>query len=320
MSLQASRRRRGEMSFQAAFMTALKSRYTEVFGDREFGGAESERQGPYYLKRLEDNLVMPMSEQHVAEYSRGSGGELDGKMKALRSSSAMTFNLVGNGPVRLNGRNGLPAGTYAVEFEHQLPTLEKNPHPANIDAKLEGEDGEIAIYCEMKLAEWIFGKAGGLRAQYLEPDRYLVPSSSASVFREVFASLCEGEQDDGGVLSPRLGRYDAFQMLKHMLAVYTEANRRAESGEPLPKTVLLLNCVWEMESPGKLGRYEATYRAFEAEEHAQYREFAEAVQPIVSLFAGLGIDFGVRYLSLAEMIDSLDLEPSHRSALERYAV
>ena len=308
------------MSFQAAFMSALKSRYVEVFGDREFGGTESERQGPHYLKRLEDNLVMPMGEQHVAEYSRGSGGELDGKMKALRSSSAMTFNLVGNGPVRLNGRNGLPAGTYAVEFEHQLPTLEKNPHPANIDAKLESEDGEIAIYCEMKLAEWIFGKANGLRVQYLEPDRYLVPSSSASVFREVFASLCEGEQDDGGVLSPRLGRYDAFQMLKHMLAVYTEANRRAESGEPLPKTVLLLNCVWEMESPGKLGRYEATYRAFEAEEHAQYREFAEAVQPIVDLFADMGIDFGVRYLSLAEMIDSLDLEPSHRSALERYAV
>ena len=125
------------MSFQEAFMDTLKSRYVGTVGDREFGGTRSKAQAPYYLKRLEDNLVMPMSKQHVAEYGRGSGSELDGKMKALRSSSAMTFNLLGNGPVHLNGEYDLPAGTYAVEFEHQLPTLARNPRPANLDAKLE---------------------------------------------------------------------------------------------------------------------------------------------------------------------------------------
>ena len=81
--------------------------------------------------------------------------------------------------MKLNGRNGLSEGTYAVEYEHQLPTLASNPHPANLDAKLEREDGETVIYCEMKLAEWILNKAGGLRPQYLEAESYLIPEAPA---------------------------------------------------------------------------------------------------------------------------------------------
>ena len=308
------------MSFQSAFMEVLKSRYIEIEGVREFGGVGSKTQAPYYLKHLEDNLVMPMSGPHVAEYSRGSGGELDGKMKALRSSSAMTFNLLGNGPVKLNGTHGLPEGAYAVEFEHQLPTLAGNPHPANLDAKLESECGETVIYCEMKLAEWILNKASSLREQYLEAESYLIPETAATAFRESFATLCEGEADGNGKLAPKLTRYDAFQMLKHLLAIYTESNRKAEAGEPLPKRIILLNCVWEMENPERLGRYEAKYRELEAEEHAQYRKFAETVKPLAKLFAEMGIEFDLHYLTFAEMRDSLELEAAHRKALDRYIV
>lgn len=308
------------MSFQDSFMDALKRRYTEVVGEREFGGAASKAQGPYYLKRLEDNLVMPMDETHVAEYRRGSGGELDGKMKALRSSSAMTFNLLGNGPVRLNGDNLLPKGTYTVEFERQLPTLAGNPHPANLDALLVSEDAGTAIYCEMKLAEWILSKAGCLRPQYLESGSYLIPEAPASVFREAFASLCDGRADRSGRLLPKLKRYDAFQMLKHLLAIYSEATLMEEAGERLPKKIMLLNCVWEMQNPETLGRYEAKYRALEAEEHAQFREFEGAVRPVAKLFAEMGIGFAVRYLPFAKMRDSMDLEAFHGQALERYVV
>ena len=308
------------ISFQEAFMDALKSRFVETVGDREFGGTRSKAQAPYYLMRLEDNLVMPMSEQHIAEYGRGSGGELDGKMKALRSSSAMTFNLLGNGPVHANGQNGLPAGTYAVEFEHQLPTLARNPRPANLDAKLESADGEVAIYCEMKLAEWILNKASGLRPQYLEIEGYMIPAEPACAFRDAFASLCAGGEDASGRLAPKLARYDAFQMLKHLLAIYTEAVRKARTSEPLPKRIILLNCVWEIVHPEALGRYEAKYRELEAEEHAQYREFAEVAHPLSALFAEIGIDFSIRYLSFAEMRNSLDLEPSHQRALDRYII
>ena len=328
-------------------MDTLKTRFIASAGEREFGGVNSRTQAPYYLARLQDNLVAPMSQQHVDEYARGSGGELDGKMRALRSSSAMTFNLLGNGPVELNGAHGLPADRYAVEFECQLPTLAGNPRPANLDARLESTNGDSVIYCEMKLAEWILNKAGGLREQYLEPEGYLVPTVTANVFCEVFASLCDGEgEGEGGAgwssergkldkrnarsghdgpprperLAPRLARYDAFQMLKHLLAIYTEASRRAEVAEPLPKRVILLNCVWEMTHPEKLGRYEAKYRKLEAEEHAQYQEFSEAVKPLAQLFADIGIEFDLRYLTFTEMLDSLELKTDHRKALDRYIV
>ena len=61
-----------------------------------------------------------MDARHVAEYSRESGSELVGKMKALRPASAMAFNLLGNDSAELNGENGLPKGACAVEYEHQL--------------------------------------------------------------------------------------------------------------------------------------------------------------------------------------------------------
>ena len=68
------------------------------------------------------------------------------------------------------------------------------------------------------------------------------------------------------------------------------------------------------------GRYEARYRALEAEERGQYREFAETVQPVAKLFADWGIDFSVSYISFAEMLGSPELEASHRKALGRYIV
>lgn len=308
------------MQFQEALMDALKSRFLAVAGQREFGGCDSASQAPYYLKCLEDNLIMPMLDCHIAEFSKGSGGELDGKMKALRSSSAMTFNLLGNGPVMLNGQHGLPEGTYAVEFEHQLPTLAGNPHPANLDAKLESEEGETVIYCEMKLAEWILGKSSDLRKQYLGIEGYLVPEAPATAFREAFGSLCMNDVKESGKAVSKLTRYDAFQMLKHLLAIYTEAYRKAKAEAQLPSQIILLNCVWEMTNPEKLGRHEAKYRELEAEERAQYRKFSETVKPLASLFAEIGVEFKLKYLTFAEMCDSLELVDAHRKALERYIV
>ena len=172
----------------------------------------------------------------------------------------------------------------------------------------------------MKLAEWILDKASGLRPQYLEIESYLIPKAPACAFRDAFTSLCTGEKDASGRLAPKLARYDAFQMLKHLLAIYTEAVRKVQAGEPLPKRIILLNCVWEMAHPEALGRYEAKYRKLETEGHAQYRELVGAARPLDALFAEIGIDFSIRYLSFAEMRDSLDLEPSHQRALDRYII
>ena len=308
------------MPLHDALVQALKDQFIKVVGEKVFGGCTSETQKPYYLARLDDNLAMPMSEQHIVEYNQGSGGELDGKMKSLRSSSARTFNLLGNGPVTLNNSESLPAGTYVVEFEHQLPTLVNNPHPANLDAKLESEDGKTIIYCEMKLAEWLLGKASGLREQYLKTDNFLIPEGSAKEFRKVFASLCDGQPSKDGKYAPALPRYDAFQMLKHALAIYTEMHRKKTSKEAFPEKIVLLNCVWEMSNPAKLGRYESAYEKRQTEEHEQFRLFLDAAKSTAELFEELDIDFGIRYLTFAQMRDALDLDADHRKGLERYIV
>ena len=54
---------------------------------------------PYYLKNLADNLEHPMEHTTEDAYGSGSGNELRVKMRALHSSSALTFNLFGNDAV-----------------------------------------------------------------------------------------------------------------------------------------------------------------------------------------------------------------------------
>ena len=45
-----------------------------------------------YVLNLTDNLLEPMRSDAEAEYGSGAGGELQGKMHALHSSSALVCN------------------------------------------------------------------------------------------------------------------------------------------------------------------------------------------------------------------------------------
>lgn len=139
------------MDFQTTVLEAIKEQFIATAGPREFGNGDSRQRRLYYLKKLEDNLVLPMNDVHASEYRDGSGNELDWKMSSIRSSSAMTFNLFGNGPVRL--ANSEFADVYDVQYEFRLPTLRGNPHPANLDAYLIGKN--VDVYCEMKMTEWM---------------------------------------------------------------------------------------------------------------------------------------------------------------------
>lgn len=108
------------MDYLTTLHEAIKKKLIAVEGPLEFGNGGSRTRKLYHLKRLEDNLVVPMSGSVRAMYERGGGSELDGKMCSIRSSSAMTFNLLGNGPVRIT--SGKHAGSYELAYEYQLPT------------------------------------------------------------------------------------------------------------------------------------------------------------------------------------------------------
>ena len=156
-------------AFSYEILSLLKSGYLAAgerddFEVHDIGPSFSARQ--FYVTRLEGNLIHSMDTQHGEEYRRGSGSELDDKMRALRSSSAMTFNLLGNGPVNVLWNGSW--GSYEVSYEAQLPTRAIGL-PANLDAVLGNKEHVIA--CEMKMLEWLLSKPGVLKSAYRRRER-----------------------------------------------------------------------------------------------------------------------------------------------------
>ncbi len=295
---------------------ALKRKLLEVEGPLEFGNGEGRTRQLYYLKRLEDNLAVPMSGRVRAMYEGGSGGELDWKMCSIRSSSAMTFNLLGNGPVKI--ASGKHAGTYDLAYEYQLPTLRNSPHPANLDAYLKG--GAEDVYCEMKMFEWLGTARHVLRPDYLETAHYLIPRDDAARFVALFEELAGVRATGKGQKAERLsdGRYDGLQMAKHLLAIYGKV---ANDPAYRPQKLTLLNCVWEFTDPHILGRYEAKYLQMVAEEHEGFEMFAKlAADHVATLFDARGIPLSIEYVKATELMEAIEYEEPHRRKLERYVV
>ena len=169
---------------------------------------------------------------HFEEYGGGSGSELrdkstPAKMKSIRSSSAMTYNLLGNKKIKLTkGTERLSEGTYDIEYEKQLYTIRNNPQPANLDAYLYKKDSQEAIFCEMKMMEWIFNKPGFLKDAYTDAEAYYSSAADNTKTTDAFlkaikmlkAEMPTYETVKGPV--QHFYRYDAWQMFKHILGIY----------------------------------------------------------------------------------------------------
>ena len=304
------------MDYQTTLHEAVKKRLLEVEGPLVFGNGESRTRRLYYLRSLDDNLAVPMSGSVRAMYENGSGSELDWKMCSIRSSSAMTFNILGNGPVVITA--GSHAGTYNLVYEYQLPTLRNNPHPANLDAYLESDAADV--YCEMKMFEWLGSPHHALRPDYLKASLYLIPREEAEHFITLFRKLACIEVMGKGRNAERLsdGRYDSLQMAKHLLAIYGKV---AGNAAYRPRKITLLNCVWEFTNPNVLGRYEAKYLAMRDEEHEGFAKFSElAVEYVAPLFDARGIALSVEYVTACDLIGSISYEKRHKAKLARYYI
>lgn len=123
-----------------------------------------------------------MSETFKCKYKCGSGNELKYKMRALRSSSAMTYNIFGNNSKLVIVDNRIGKGRYKIEYEKQFHTLNSfvKGMPANIDVFLYSEENKEAVACEMKMAEWILNKPTGLKEAYLIEKNYIDEISSTT--------------------------------------------------------------------------------------------------------------------------------------------
>ncbi len=311
--------------FEKNMLEFLKDKYLEQNPGAEFQVSDGAQ--AYYLKDLKDNLVTKMSPAVEAQYGAGSGGEIDsGKMKALRSSSAMTFNLLGNDPAVIDGDkskgNRIGSGTYAVEFEKQFYTLKKNVsnRPANLDAFLYCDETKEAIACEMKMMEWLLNAPGKLKEVYLNPYNYL-DSKAGAVFVDVAKRLIDFsvEKKEDGYKSV-MKRYDAFQMFKHTVACYNAAISSSEEKRMFNK-LTLVNCVW-MPSEDKFSEKEFCKRYIEKkeQEHKDFEQFKEIMEDVKPLFADVNVDFEICFYTVDEFLDILVKKPEAVNALRRYTL
>lgn len=289
--------------FQYELLKGVKEKY-ELAGGRadyecpEGGPGKSARQ--FYVRDLRDNLVRPMDSRHAEQYGRGSGRELDDKMRALRSSSAMTFNLIGNGSCMIGENDlGLPQGGYSVEYEHQAPTLKVGRGmPANLDAWLESDcEGGAVVGCEMKMMEWLTSVPSQLRDKYLDAANYRDGVGDA------FAGLAAELKAEG------FERYDWAQMFKHTVALMNEMLDRRDARI---RALVLLNVVWEPSEPTSHPASAKRYRDARRQEHEEFIRFKEIMESTKSLFASFcGVDFGIEYrtaFDFARMIQRDDAE------------
>lgn len=299
-------------AFTFRLLTHIKRAYETSCGVARYelvdsGAAVGTRQ--FYVRDLTDNLIRPMSQRHQAEFSRGSGKELEDKMRALRSSSAMTFNVLGNESFTVRASSEscvetLPPSRYHVTYEYQIPTLRRGL-PANLDALLHDGEGR-AFACEFKFLEWVLGSPKTLRPAYFDRSSYRHAHAS-----EVFVPIAKDLESQG------FERLDYAQLFKHALALY---NACAEGRFSLAHTLTLLNVVWEPPNISEaLSKDDLRQLATMCEdERREFAKFSEIMAPACKSFEAFGAHFSTVYLPVSKLISVGSYPAAERERLYRY--
>ena len=249
----------------------------------------------YYLKRYEDNVIS--CKQHLKEFKNGKGGETKFNkrwqvipMASLRSSAALTWNIFGDDlccSINTNKWHLCP-GEYLLEYEWQSETI--NGHMANLDAYL--RNGDCHLFVEMKM---------------LEPLTRLHPFKSYQQYKD---SNCPKEfikAFDTFMDTPPL-HFDAFQMIKHLLAIYNYFKKTKHNGR---QKVVLLNCHWEP-TENYISDHIYSNRTISLKKtYEDYQETAKrfiALQEVdnvnfKSVFDGINVDLELAYCKHDELID-----------------
>ena len=294
-----------------------------------------DKKHPYHYKDFRDNLFGTIGDQALQSYGNGSGGETEStdqspaKMASIASSSAMTYNLLGNGPVEMIGNGDLPGGNYQLQYEKQMYTLNMGSKLANLDAFLSNENARTSIFCEMKLLEWL-GKPGILKDSYRNPKYYFSADPAAvscpvDAF-SVFQSLIDA------IAAANFQRYDAWQMFKHLLAIYNYTSyttrTAVEQFRGIPSMagqydrILLVNVVNAFPPECILDtKAQAEYITAIQEEQCEAADFITLIQKsdIPRLFVNncnAGID--VKYLSAKDFATGVVMSQAKNEYLKRY--
>lgn len=222
----------GGAAGQAVSERELVRRLVKEAYDRQ-AAAPSDARG--YVARPEDNLVPGVRlEQFRADMEKGAGHELQGKFRAVHSSSALAVNTFAPFKDRpadlvLLGRRGFDA----VTFEKQLPTG-LHGTPPTLDVFLRRGDEVIAI--ESKFLEYFSPKEAKFSSSYR---RSALPWAEDGWWRVLEEARGAGPRN-----------LDVAQLVKHYLGL----SRLLEEGDASgwkPARATLLYLYWEPANPGR---------------------------------------------------------------------
>lgn len=224
-------------------ITIVKRQQTE-WAERR--GIRLDQRG--YTVALADNLFVELSEPARRAFEAGHGKELDGKMRALHSSSALAVNVFecwnqAADRTPLAEALGLTSPITQVLFEAQKPTGLQGT-PPNLDVQLELADGSV-VAIESKFLEPYGTHTAGFNPKYFERQ----PGLWAQHGFHACQALAEDIRDG----ATHYNWLYAQQLLKHVLGL--------AKSEPRPWALYYL---WYV-APGS----ESAEHAAEAEDFAR---------------------------------------------------
>lgn len=289
-----------------------------------------------YYRDYSYNLYEEMAEKHIQEYGGGSGGELKAKeavpatedkkgspyrpakMASIRSSSAMTFNLLGNHEIVMKENNalGYAPGKYAITYEKNegMYTIKSNnkQQPANLDAFLVSENGKELVFCEMKMTEWFSKNKSELKEAYDREENYCY-GADVKKFMQLKELIKKKFEEDSKSKTPgTFEYYDVWQMFKHTLAIH---NYMSVVGWNTVEKVTLLNVVYEPEADiFDSDKSREQYYTQKECEHSGFNVFKTLLEN-----AGIiGNNFSVQYMSAKDFMKMFEYSEDKKKYLRRY--
>ena len=147
-------------------------------------GSEGIKGKQCYTTTLEDNLFEPLSEEVIAQFKGGDGGELSGvvpKMCALHSSSALGLNVfhywksIGDASTIAQACKFCSSKSRIstdIQFEEKYPINPKFRYPPNLDVVIQNKpDSKYKVFAiECKFTEAYGSKHSGFKPAYLDLD------------------------------------------------------------------------------------------------------------------------------------------------------
>ncbi|WP_303814681.1 hypothetical protein [Selenomonas ruminantium] len=287
----------------------------------------------YDLKACED----------VKNYGGGAGQELEWKIRAIHSSSAMTYNIFSNNPFdkekhrKVDIKEGkLPKGKYDLEYEKKLPAL-SNGSKANLDAFLKSDNN--LIFFEMKMTEWLTGSPGKLSETYVSEiengHTEKIPKEIAELFKKYYSVDKYSKEEKNGssrkYYYPITNYFDVFQIIKHILGIYNGFKNDLDITDGKYKKVVLVIGYWTIPSDlmvgekklhdiydkdlgvdfvnrlkKQIGKYVGK-NGIKCEMEKEIREFCDSLKNVKELFfKEKEIDFSVIPMTVEDIVTCLD--------------